>query len=304
MKLKFKQTETSPESSFSFRQETIPCIAHDWHFHPELELIYFLKSTGTRYVGNSIGSFGPGELYLIGSNMPHLFRNEKEYYEDDNKSEAVDFIVVKFQQEFLGSEFMNLVEAQRLTTLIKNAKKGLKFPKAIAYLVHNYMVGLVGSQGLSSIIGLLKILDILSVSEHVESLCTEEITTAFKKDESYRMVNIINYLTNNFDKKIELSDISAIANMTTNSFCRYFKKQTKKSFSQYLNEIRIRNACRLLIEGEHQISDICYLSGFNTITNFNRQFKLLKECTPSEYMKKYDIELDYSSDQELPTTPV
>ena len=299
MKLKFKQTEISPESSFSFRQETLPCIEHNWHFHPELELIYFLKSTGTRYVGNSVGSFGPGELYLIGSNMPHLFRNEKEYYEADNPSEGVDFIVVKFQEEFLGSEFMKIVETQRLLNLIKNAKKGLKFPNAITYLVHNYMVGLVGSQGLASIIGLLKILDILSVSEHSEALCTEEITTSFENNENDRMVRIINYLTQNYEKKIELQEIADIAHMTTNSFCRYFKKQTRKSFSQYLNEIRIRNACRLLIAGKHQISDVCYLSGYNTFTNFNRQFKLLKQCTPSEFMRKYDVETDFSHNTEV-----
>jgi len=112
MKLTYKQTERSPECSFLVRQDTIPCIEHDWHFHPELELIYFLKSTGTRYVGNSIGSFGPGELYLIGSNVPHLFRNEKEYYENNGELEAVDLIIVKFDRDFLGEGFLDLAETK------------------------------------------------------------------------------------------------------------------------------------------------------------------------------------------------
>lgn len=292
MKLTFKQTERRPESSFLARQDIIPCIEHDWHFHPELELIYFLKSTGTRYVGNSIGSFGPGELYLIGGNLPHLFRNEKEYYKQNGEGKLVDLIVVKFERDFLGEGFLDLAESKKIQLLFQNADRGLRFSKAVAYLVHNYLVGLVGSHGLASIIGLLKILDILSVSENYVCLCSDGITNTFKREEKERMAEIINYLTENFDKKIELKEVAAIAHMTPNSFCRYFKKRTRKSFSQYLNEIRIRHACKLLIEGDKQISDICYQSGFNTFTNFNRQFKLHMQLTPTEFMKKYEVQAE------------
>lgn len=292
MKLTYKQTELKPDYSFLARQDTIPCIEHNWHFHPEMELIYFMKSTGTRYVGNSIGSFGPGELYLIGSNVPHLFRNEREYYENGAEGEAVDLIVVKFEADFLGEEFLELAETRKIQALFQNANRGLKFSKAATYLVHNHIVGLVGSHGLSSIIGLLQILDILSVSENVTPLCSDVITSTFKKEEKERMAEVIRYLTQNFDKKIELKEIANIAHMTPNSFCRYFKKRTHKSFSQYLNEIRIRHACKLLIEGGLPISDICYQSGFNTITNFNRQFKQLMQVTPSEFMKKYEIKVE------------
>lgn len=101
------------------------------------------------------------------------------------------------------------------------------------------------------------------------------------------MARVISFLTENFDRKIELDQVASIAYMTPNAFCRYFKKRTKKSFTQYLNEIRLRHACKLLIEGELQISTICYQSGFNTITNFNRQFKTLMGVTPSNYMERY-----------------
>ncbi len=291
MKLKFKQTERKPENSFSVRQDTLPCIEHDWHFHPELELIYFLKSTGTRYVGNSIGSFGPGELYLIGSEVPHLFRNEKEYYEKGKTGKIVDLIVVKFDRDFLGEKFLNLSESQNVQKLFRNASRGLKFSKAVTYLVHNHMVGLVGSRGLASIINLLRVLDILSVSENSVLLCGDGVTNTYKRDERKRMAEIINYLTQNFERKIELQEIAAIAHMTPNSFCRFFKKRTQKSFSQYLNEIRIRHACKLLIEGDKQVSEVCYQSGFNTFTNFNRQFKMLMGITPSEFMKKYELKV-------------
>lgn len=288
MKLTYKQTELLPENSFLARRDTMPCIEQDWHFHTELELIYFLKSHGTRYVGNSVGEFKPGELYLIGSNLPHLFRNYKGYYENHQEHQAVDLIVVKFERNFLGDEFENLRETKKLQNLFQEANRGIKFSNAVSYLLHSYMVGLVGSSGLSRILGLLKILDTLSISENYIPLCSEEINNTFKKNEKERMAKVISYLTENFDKKIELEEVASLAHMTPNAFCRYFKKRTHKSFTQYLNEIRISNSCKMLIEGEKQISTICYQSGFNTLTNFNRQFKNLMKVTPTEYMKRYE----------------
>lgn len=106
------------------------------------------------------------------------------------------------------------------------------------------------------------------------------------------MARVVSYLNENFEKKIDLEEVSAIAYMTPNAFCRYFKKRTHKSFTQYLNEIRLRHACKLLIEGELQIATVCYQSGFNTLTNFNRQFKTLMKTTPSEYMERYNEKME------------
>ncbi len=289
MKLTFKKSDRKPGNSFLVRRDTIPCIEQNWHFHPELELIYFMRSTGTRYVGNSIGSFEPNELYLIGSNVPHLFTNEREYYQNEGVDEGIDIIVVKFEPDFLGSEFLSLTETHKIIKLFENANRGIKFSKPITYLAHNYLVGLVGSEGLSSIIGLLKILDILSVSETFTPLCSEDISHSYKNDEKERMSEILNYLNQNYEKRIELSDLASIAHLTPNSFCRYFKNHTRKSFAQYLSEIRINRACKLLIEGELQISDICYQVGFNTFTNFNRHFKSIMKTTPTEFMKRYEM---------------
>ncbi|MBD0777520.1 AraC family transcriptional regulator [Maribacter sp. ANRC-HE7] len=291
MKLTYKKTNVKPEYSFLARQDTMPCIEQDWHFHPELELIYFLKSKGTRYVGNSIGNFEEGELYLIGSNVPHLFRNHREYYNDNDEEAAVDLIVVKFTSDFLGDAFKELPEAKRLQTLFENANRGLQFSKAATYLVHTHMMGLVRAEGLSRIVGLLKILDILSVSENYGFLCSNGFDNSYKKTEKERMARIISFLNENFENKIELESVASIAHMAPNAFCRYFKKRTQKSFVQYLNEIRIGHACKLLIEGELQITTICYHSGFNTLTNFNRQFKTLMKMTPTEYMEQYKAKI-------------
>ncbi len=289
MKLVYKNSNIQPERCFSVRQDNLPCIEQDWHFHPEIELIYFLKSTGTRYVGNSIGNFEPGELYMIGSNVPHLFRNHREYYGQESHLSAVDLVVVKFQADFLGKSFTDLVEAKGMRRLFHLANRGIKFSKTSTYLSHKHILGLLRNEGLSGIVELLNVLDILSATEDYEILCEEEIVHNFSNDEKERMGKIISFLNQNFDKRIELEEVSEIACMTPTAFCRYFKKKTKKSFTQFLNEIRLGHACKLLIEGDEQIATIAYQSGFNTMTNFNRQFKSLLQMTPTEYMEKYKV---------------
>ncbi|WP_163397308.1 AraC family transcriptional regulator [Flavobacterium fluviatile] len=287
MKLTYKQTERKPENSFLVKQDRRPCLDHDWHFHKEVELIYFIKSSGTRYIGNSIGTFSEGDLYMIGSNVPHLFKNDKANPLLTVEADSVDLIVIKFDPEFLGKQFLGLSESRNLQLLFENAEKGLQFPKSVSKLVHNIMVELTESKGLRSVIGLLNVLEVLSTTTTLTSLCSEVVVSSYTNKEKERMARIISFLTDNFDKKIELEEVAAIAYMTPNAFCRYFKKRTRKSFTQYLNEIRLRNACKLLIEGELQVATICYQSGFNTITNFNRQFKSLMNVTPSEYIDRY-----------------
>ena len=257
MKLTYRQIERKPENTFLARRDTLPCIEDNWHFHKELELIYFIKSQGTRYVGNSIGNFVPGEIYLIGSNLPHLFRNDKEYYENNSKNEAVDLIVVQFENNFMGEEFSKFTISDKLQRLFKMANRGINFSEKTCSLVKRTLKELINGEGLSRLVDLLKVLDILSLSEDYEFLCPEGVNNTFKKNEKERMAKLISFLTENFEKKIELEEVASIAHMTPNAFCRYFKRRTQKSFTQYLNEIRIDNACKLLIEGKLPISTIC-----------------------------------------------
>jgi AraC-like DNA-binding protein len=291
MKLTYRQVERKPDNAFLARRDTLPCIEDNWHFHKELELIYFVKSQGTRYVGNSIGNFSKGEIYLIGSNLPHLFKNDKAYYQSNSASGAVDLIIVQFEHNFMGEQFATLTESEKLLRLFKMANRGIKFSDEASGLVGKKLKKLIDGKGLSKLIDLLAILDTLSLGKDFEFLCQEGVNNTFKRNEKERMAKLISYLTENFEKKIELDEVASIAHMTPNAFCRYFKRRTQKSFTQYLNEIRIDNACKLLIEGKLPISTICYLSGYNTLTNFNRQFKSIMKVTPSVYMKKYEVKV-------------
>jgi AraC-like DNA-binding protein len=204
----------------------------------------------------------------------------------------VDLIIVQFREDFLGKEFTVLPETKNLHTLFRKAARGLKFSKPTSSLVHDQLIELPYTGGLPSIIHLLKVLDTLSKSEDCQFICSEGINVTFRENDQIRMSKVINYLTENYNKKITIEEMAAVSSMAPNAFCRFFRNKTDKSFTEYLNEIRIGNACKLLIEGKMQVSQISYLSGFGSLSNFNRKFKQVMGSTPSEYMQKYEHSIE------------
>ena len=138
------------------------------------------------------------------------------------------------------------------------------------------------------LIGLLTILDIMSTSADLKYLSSHDYTPGLiNSEDKYRMEIIFQYVIQKFPHKIHLEEISSLVNLTPPSFCRFFKSRTTKVFSSFVNEVRIGNASKMLIEDKHNISQVCYLSGFNYLSNFNRQFKKIKGMTPSEFQQKY-----------------
>jgi AraC-like DNA-binding protein len=290
MRLNYKILEGQLKTSFPARRETKPYIDNQWHFHEEYELIYFIKGRGVRYIGDTIGNFKEGEIYFIGSNLPHLYKNDKSENVANEEDSSVDQIIIHFREDFLGKNFLMIPETNLLNNLLKKSHFVLKFSSVTASLLHNYLLGITNKEGLGKIIDLLRVLDILSISNDYETISYTGNYTTFSKSDKVRMTKIISYLNDNYNKRIELTKIAEIASMTPNAFCRYFKKNTSKSFSEYLNEIRIGKACKLLIEGEESVSSISNSTGFNTISNFNRRFKIVTGKTPGEYKKKFPKE--------------
>lgn len=287
MKLKYKIIDHNPSNSFLVRREELPCLEEHWHFHEEFEIIYFIKSDGIRYIGNTIGSFEEGEIYLIGKNLPHLFLNRKDFNSDTLAPDRVDLIIIQFKQSFIGQDFFKIPEARMINKLLQKSEVGLRYPSRVSSMLHDFFLSITEKSGLPSLIDLLHILHCLSEYETAEQICTTAVNNNYSSFDKDRMTKIIDHLTQNFDRKIELSEISEIANMAPNAFCRFFRERTKKSFSKYLTEIRIGQACRLLIEGNLQISEIAYMTGFNSPSNFNRKFKEVMGDTPSEYMVRF-----------------
>lgn len=283
MKLVVKNSSREADSSFEIREQTVPCFDGSWHFHEEYELILITKSTGIRFVGDSVSQFLPGDLVLVGPNLPHLWRNNPDYYSASSEK-TVRTIVIKFHPDFLGKDLFSIADFARINSMLERAKHGIHFSLKTSNYIKKDIFYLLGCSGAEKVINLLSVLDRLSQSEDYQLLSTSDMRQKVD-DKKKRWDHVIKYMSDNYSNDISLADVAEVACMTTNSFCRFFKNWTNKSFTEYLNEIRINNAARLLVQNEDSISNICFQVGYRSTTNFNRQFKRIIGITPGEYKK-------------------
>jgi len=284
MKLEKTKISSYLNSAISVLSREEPFFQAPFHSHPELELVYVKESFGKRIIGNSVANFESGDLVFLGSDIPHVWLNDEIYYHN-NKLKA-KAIVVYFNKDIFGPAFYELKEAQKINTLFEKAKKGLSITGKTNKLIAKKLEKLVAKQDFEVIIGLFEILSILSATTDFDFINNETYTPtndSFKKD---RLSDVYQYVKENYKKEISLDEVAQIANLTPTSFCRMFKSKTKKNFIEYLNEIRISNACKLLIETDMSVSEIAYECGYKTVSNFNKLFKKNTANTPKEYQNK------------------
>jgi len=274
--------------SFNARRGTRPDINNHWHYHPEIELVYFKSGHGTQFIGDKISTFSPGDIVLVGKNLPHYWQFDKVYFE--NSSEAlVDVYVIHFNDDFWGNQFLTLPENKELREVLKRSSRGLYLPGkdntdlALAPIFEK----MLDATGTRTIILLLELLLSLSSSDKTELLASLGFQHSFEEAEKDRINAIYNYSISNFNKKISLDEIAAIANMSPNSFCKYFKNKSHKTYTQFINEIRVGYACKLLIESPMDVKEICYRSGFNNFASFHKFFKLITGKSPLGYQKSH-----------------
>jgi len=267
-------------SSFSLNTTQDAHFLKIWHYHPELELVLILESTGTRFIGDSISKFAPGELVLLGSNLPHMWLNDPEYFEPHTTLKA-EAIAIHFRKEFLGTDFLNTPEMAAIASLLNRAARGIVFEK-VSSEIKQKLVQLKALSPFERTMQFLALLQELSTTP-----CRAISSTGYQNSaltsNSKNFDAVYEYLFKNFRKPIMLGEVAALIPMNPSAFSRLFSKFHKKSFTRYLNEIRIGYACRLLIEKRYDVSEICYACGFNSLSNFNRQFKTITGKTPLEY---------------------
>lgn len=283
MRLQFKSSEQNSLSSIYAKRVHRPHIGGDWHFHKEFELIYFLKGQGMRIVGDHISNFQKGELVFVGQWLPHLWRND----ENDLDNAATDFIVIKFTRMFGDVDLFSMPELAHIKVLLRAADQGILFSEKTRRSVHEDVLKLTVAESSERLILLLGILRKLVISDDHTLLSGPNFTLPKQIGGENRLQKVINYISANYAQNIGLDDISKIAVMTPPAFCRFFKTRTNKTFSHFLNEVRISKACQLLINGEAPIKQICYDVGFSSLTNFNRTFKGFKGISPSTYRDNY-----------------
>ncbi len=269
--------ETDTES-FRYRHFHRDSFEFVWHHHPEYELTLIIKGSGRRFVGDNISDFKNGDLILAGPNLPHTWYSNKK----------VETIVVQFKESFLGKDFLSLPEMRKLKILFENSTYGLFFEEVVSKKIKKKLLQLEKTPPIKKVINLLEILEILSSTKNFAKLSTKNSKTIVNDNKQNRIEPICNYINDNYMRKITLDEISNIASMTPNSFCRFFKKATDKSFTEYVNDLRIGTASILLIETDLPISQVCYNAGFMNLSNFNRAFAKAKKRTPREYRKEFN----------------
>jgi AraC-like DNA-binding protein len=256
-----------------------------WHYHPEIELLYCIKGKGTNFIGNSIRTIEEGELLLLGKNLPHTRQREREYYQQ-HPDEKPESIVIQFREDFLGEKIFELKEFNHLRDLLSRALRGLKFYGETTSIALSKLKLIKHSNGTYAILELLSLLDILANSgEYIFLNAPHYVSDAHEKA-SQKINKVYHYTIDHFREPITLADVAALTNHSAAAFCRYFKTRTRKSYFQYLTEIRIAFACEQLMEGNLDISEVCFASGFNNLSHFHKQFKRIVKITPREYQKR------------------
>lgn len=277
------------DKSFIVFEEKGAYFPYPWHYHPEYELVLIIKSTGRRMVGDHIGYFQEGDLVFMGPQLPHVWVNDEKYVLSKSKSSA-RAIVIQFVEKFLGEYFFNIPEIEVFKKKLKLSKRGIAINGKAREKISELMQGMLDQNGLQRLSALFTIFDILSNCSDFELLASPNYEKVVQAGNSSDRFSIITeYIMNNFTKDITLPEIAGIVNMGVTAFCNFFKQHHKVTFVEYLNAVKIGYACKLLGENDESIVDIAYHSGYNTLANFNRQFRKLKNMTPSEYRKNLNV---------------
>lgn len=280
------KVSTGPRHSFSVRRDLVPYINNRWHYHPEIELIHFKKGEGTQFIGDSIKRFKSGDIVLVGAHLPHYWRFDDLYFEEATCVQA-DIRVAHFCENFWGDQFLHLPENVNIKTLLEKARRGLQITGKTRQQVAELLERLLQTDGSERIIILMEALNTIADCKQLTTLSS----IGFKHDlvdvENDRVNAIYEYSLKNYKRKIQLEEIAAVANISPNSFCRYFKSRTRKTYSQFLIEIRVGQACKLLIENNLSIKQLCYESGFNNFTSFHKYFKMITGKSPLSYQKEF-----------------
>jgi AraC-like DNA-binding protein len=278
---------TKPEnSSYIVKEEITAQFAAPFHFHQGYEFTYIVKGHGKFYGGDRLLNFTGGDLYLFGIGFPHYFINDKSFIKS---GELAHSIVIQFGDDFLSGNFYLQPEFLTVKALLKTAHLGIKVTNPSAQL-KKLMLDAPKSPGLRGLINLLGILDTVAMLKNEETITiSTDIfeNSLFTKKKENKLDEVYRYVLENFKEKITYQKAASLAFMNESAFCRYFKRRTNKTLSQFVNHVRVTHAIRLLAEEDISISKVCFECGFANLSYFNRQFKAVTGKTPYAYRKEF-----------------
>nr|WP_293834873.1 AraC family transcriptional regulator [uncultured Arsenicibacter sp.] len=296
MKALFEKVSIADQESLLTKHVSVNRFNVPWHYHPEYELTYIVRSSGKRFVGDHVGDFVPGDLVLLGPNLPHFWRND----EDQPEFLTSEAYVIQFSPNLDNALFRTLPEADRIMQMLHRAKYGILFSEEFQQRIGRKMERLLTRSGMERIIDWLQILNELSYDTEAVLLASDSYQLTPNEAETERMKRVLEHMLHNFRKEIRIDEIASIAGMAPAAFCRYFRKRTNKSFVEYLNELRISHARKLLTQADMSVGQVGLECGFNNISHFHRQFRQQTGTTPLKYQTLYrDKEVPVLVEEEI-----
>lgn len=285
MKASYRHIPTPEDASFAVKEYCQPRFTNTFHFHYGYEVILIVKSSGHVYVGNKVMNYNEGEIFMFGPGLVHCFSSDNLSVDTTGVAHA---IVVQFTADFMGKDFFESMELRKVKELLQQSEYGIKFDTAGPSLSARFFE-FQPKQQMKNLILLLQVLEELCLrSNEGALLLTDDIRKIrYKESDSEKLASIFNYVFENYHHHIDISLAASIACMSKAAFCRYFKRSTHKTFSQFVNEIRINHATKLLMGKEDNITAICFACGFDNVSYFNRQFKIQQGLSPREYRKAF-----------------
>ncbi|GJM34300.1 MAG: AraC family transcriptional regulator [Saprospiraceae bacterium] len=282
MKALFEKLEQPDNSPFLLKEVVLPAFNVPFHFHPELELTLIQKSEGRRYVGDHVGKFGPGDLVFIGKNEPHFWQNTKH---ENGGSKA---IIVQFEEHFLGKTFFTKQGMQHIGKLMQKAHRGIQIGGHSKKVIEEKLLAMFDLDPFEKVVSLLSILTIIASSNDLEYLASPGYKATFNQADCDRINAVCQYVSDHYTVEIDTSYVAvSVANMSTTAFCHYFKKRMNKTFTQFVNEVRVGEANQLLIHSNKDIAEIGYLCGYHSLSNFYKQFGQINHLSPKKYREKF-----------------
>jgi AraC-like DNA-binding protein len=252
-----------------------------WHFHPEFQLGHVVSGRGQRVIGDHVHEIEAGEIILLGPNLPHVW-----HYDPSPESDTVESIVVHFRDNFLGADFFNTPEASDIRLLFSRASQGLQVVGETRELLIPMVLQLRRQTGFPRLLTMLSILDRISRSRDILTLCSPLFQPMGANLEMERLRRIVEHIKSNYAQPLDRDMAADIAHMSPSGFSRFFKARTGMAFNEYVADVRIGHACRCLMDPANAITDIALTCGFSDLSTFNRTFKKLRGMTPSEFRNR------------------
>ncbi len=288
MKPVFEQIYFSNSRSLKIYELNVDYFHAPLHFHPEVEIVLILESFGKRFVGKSVEFFKKGDLVIIGPNVPHVWLNDKLFMDGNGKLKA-RALVIQFNLNIFGNLLNNCYEFDRVSSIIKDSRYGIVINKFKNEIVSKKLRNIEKQKGVQRITKLIELLEFISESRQYRLLNRGLTENKSFIQETHKFAALNLFLLDHYTGDINITEAAELMKMSVTSFCRFFKKTARVSFIQYINQLRIDYACKLLIDNTYSVSQICFEVGFNNLSYFNRTFKKIMNKTPKEYRKDFRV---------------